>query len=98
MTAKVGKTLIVMLVLATVLLAGNALVGGRADTKAMQAGTCCKAANVKDCLLGNAESCCPAQTCPVPCPGCCCANSCAANPHNTTSCSTGQQKPCCASK
>jgi hypothetical protein len=90
MTAKIAKVLIVVLVLATVLLAGNALVGGRVDTKATEAGTCCQAQE-------------QAQTCPVACPKCCCPQCCGDEPcclktEDATGCSISQQKPCCASK
>ena len=103
MTARVLKVLIVMLVLATALLAGNTLVGGRADTEAGQVGTCCQAVQGKACSLQNTESCCQAQTCPAVCPKCCCPDCCCDEPcclktKDTTGCLGKQQKPCCASK
>jgi len=108
MTAKIAKVLIVMLVLATALLAGNTLIRNRVDdTKAIQAGTCCQGGNIKACLPGSAELSCQAQkqaqTCPVACPKCCCPQCCCDEPcclstKGTTGCSTSQQKSCCASK
>jgi|GEM_PF-2329838 len=92
MTAKMTKIVIVVLVLATVLLAGNMLIGSRANTKCNQAYTCCQEQTCQQC-------CCPQCCCPdCCCPDCCCDESCCLKTKDAAGCPAKQQKPCCAYK
>ena len=106
MNAKVFKTLIVLVVLATALLMGNILLTGGEDTQATQVDTDSQTLQDKTCPAECEKACCEAKkeaktcpamkdpkACPTKCPKICCPKM-----EDTEACPAERQKSCSAVK
>jgi len=76
MTAKVSKTLMVLVVLTIALLMGNVLLTGGEDTKAVPSSTVSQAVQAKACSAESTKSCYEAKNEAQCCPINCCSESC----------------------
>lgn len=106
MNLRIRKTLIMLVVFATALLMGSALLTGNEDTKATQSGTDCQTVQVKACSAESTKSCCEAKkkteccpamkdtkACPTESPKMSCPKT-----KDRETCSTGNTTPSCAAE